>query len=190
MDLAAISGDIERVIVTEEALQARIKELAAQVDKDYEGKDLLLVGVLKGAVMAVADLSRALQRHVEMDWMAVSSYSCRAQRRRAGARSPRGEKIKFEVLAGLRRSRQHRRYLEKVKWDGQPGLRGSRLGRWGVGEKLRFVALMPGLSRSRHERAGVLRRRPVVRIGRPGRRPCGRSGGWERSCAIGLGRPW
>ena len=74
MDLAAISGDIERVIVTEEALQARIKELAAQVDKDYEGKDLLLVGVLKGAVMAVADLSRALQRHVEMDWMAVSSY--------------------------------------------------------------------------------------------------------------------
>ena len=74
MDLAAISGDIERVIVTEEALQARIKELAAQVDKDYEGKDLLLVGVFKGSVMAVADLSRALQRHVEMDWMAVSSY--------------------------------------------------------------------------------------------------------------------
>ena len=74
MDLAAVAGDIERVIVTEEALQARIKELAAQVDKDYAGKDLLLIGVLKGAVMAVADLSRALQRHVEMDWMAVSSY--------------------------------------------------------------------------------------------------------------------
>jgi len=74
VDLAAVAGDIERVIVTEEALQARIKELAAQVDKDYAGKDLLLIGVLKGAVMAVADLSRALQRHVEMDWMAVSSY--------------------------------------------------------------------------------------------------------------------
>jgi hypoxanthine phosphoribosyltransferase len=74
VDLAAVSGDIERVIVTEEALQARIKELAAQIDKDYEGKDLLLIGVLKGAVMAVAYLSRALQRHVEMDWMAVSSY--------------------------------------------------------------------------------------------------------------------
>jgi hypoxanthine phosphoribosyltransferase len=74
VDLEAVKGDIERVIVTEEELQARIKELAAQVDKDYEGKDLLLVGVLKGAVMAVADLSRALQRHVEMDWMAVSSY--------------------------------------------------------------------------------------------------------------------
>ena len=74
MDLEAVKGDIERVIVTEEQLQARIKELAAQVDKDYEGKDLLLVGVLKGAAMAVADLSRALQRHIDMDWMAVSSY--------------------------------------------------------------------------------------------------------------------
>jgi hypoxanthine phosphoribosyltransferase len=55
-------------------LQTRIKELAIEVGKDYEGKDLLLVGVLKGAVMAVADFSRALQRHVDMDWMAVSSY--------------------------------------------------------------------------------------------------------------------
>ena len=74
MDLEAVKGDIERVIVTEEQLQTRIKELAAQVDKEIGGKDLLLVGVLKGAVMAVADFSRALQRHVDMDWMAVSSY--------------------------------------------------------------------------------------------------------------------
>ena len=74
MDLEAVKGDIERVIVTEEQLQARLKELAAQVEKDYEGKDLLLVGVLKGAVMAVADFSRALQRHIDMDWMAVSSF--------------------------------------------------------------------------------------------------------------------
>ena len=74
MDLEAVKGDIERVIVTEEQLQARLKELAAEVEKDYEGRDLLLVGVLKGAVMAVADFSRALQRHIDMDWMAVSSY--------------------------------------------------------------------------------------------------------------------
>ena len=74
MDLEAVKGDIERVIVTEEQLQARLKELAAQVERDYEGRDLLLVGVLKGAVMAVADFSRALQRHIDMDWMAVSSY--------------------------------------------------------------------------------------------------------------------
>ncbi len=74
MDLSKIENDIERVIVDEKALQEKIKELAARVDKDYENKDLLLIGVLKGAVMAVADLSRALQRHVDMDWMAVSSY--------------------------------------------------------------------------------------------------------------------
>jgi hypoxanthine phosphoribosyltransferase len=74
VDLEAVKGDIERVIVTEEQLQTRVKELAIEVGKDYEGKDLLLVGVLKGAVMAVADFSRALQRHVDMDWMAVSSY--------------------------------------------------------------------------------------------------------------------
>ena len=74
MDLEAVKGDIERVVVTEAHLQSRLKELAAEVEKDYEGKDLLLVGVLKGAVMAVADFSRALQRHIDMDWMAVSSY--------------------------------------------------------------------------------------------------------------------
>jgi hypoxanthine phosphoribosyltransferase len=74
VDLSVIENDIERVIVSEVDLQARIKELAAQVDADYEGRDLLLVGVLKGAVMAMADLTRAMQRHLEMDWMAVSSY--------------------------------------------------------------------------------------------------------------------
>jgi hypoxanthine phosphoribosyltransferase len=74
VDLSVIESDIERVIVSEVDLQARVKELAAQVDADYAGRDLLLVGVLKGAVMAMADLTRAMQRHIEMDWMAVSSY--------------------------------------------------------------------------------------------------------------------
>ena len=74
MDLSVIESDIERVIVSEVDLQARIKELAAQVDADYEGRDVLLVGVLKGAVMAMADLTRAMQRHLEKDWMAVSYY--------------------------------------------------------------------------------------------------------------------
>ncbi len=69
-----IGSDVERVIVTEEEISAKIKELAAKVEEDYRGRDLLMVGVLKGAVMAMADLSRALQRHVDMDWMAVSSY--------------------------------------------------------------------------------------------------------------------
>ena len=74
MDLSAIGNDVERVIVSEEDLQAKIKEMAARIDIDYAGRDLLLVGVLKGAVMAMADLARALQSHIEMDWMAVSSY--------------------------------------------------------------------------------------------------------------------
>ena len=74
MDLAAISNDIEKIVVTEEQIQNRLKELAAQVVKDYEGRDLILVGVLKGAIMAMADFSRHLQRHIDMDWMAVSSY--------------------------------------------------------------------------------------------------------------------
>jgi hypoxanthine phosphoribosyltransferase len=55
-------------------LREKIAELAAQVDKDYKDRDLLLIGVLKGAIMAMADLTRAMQRHTEMDWMAVSSY--------------------------------------------------------------------------------------------------------------------
>ena len=74
MDLATVGTDVERVIATEEQLRLKIAELAAQVDKDYKDRDLLLVGVLKGAIMAMADLTRAMQRHVEMDWMAVSSY--------------------------------------------------------------------------------------------------------------------
>lgn len=74
MELAAIDGEIERVIVSEHDLQKRMKELADQITSDYQGRDLLLIGVLKGAVMAMADLSRYIERHVEMDWMAVTSY--------------------------------------------------------------------------------------------------------------------
>ena len=74
MDLAAVGTDVERVIVTEEQLQTKVAELAARVDADYKDRDLLLVGVLKGAIMAMADLTRAMQRHIDMDWMAVSSY--------------------------------------------------------------------------------------------------------------------
>jgi hypoxanthine phosphoribosyltransferase len=74
VDLAAVGTDVERVIVTQEQLQSKVAELAARVDADYKDRDLLLVGVLKGAIMAMADLTRAMQRHIDMDWMAVSSY--------------------------------------------------------------------------------------------------------------------
>ena len=74
MDLAAVGTDVERVIVTEEQLRSKVAELAARIDVDYKDRDLLLVGVLKGAIMAMADLTRAMQRHIDIDWMAVSSY--------------------------------------------------------------------------------------------------------------------
>lgn len=74
MDPADMGDDLERVLLTQEQLHARLDEIAAQVDADYAGKDLLLVGVLKGAVMVMADLARRLHSSVEMDWMAVSSY--------------------------------------------------------------------------------------------------------------------
>ena len=74
MDLEAVSSEITKVLVTEEQIKTRISELAKEIDSHYAGKDLLLVGVLKGAVMFMADMSRALQTRVQMDWMAVSSY--------------------------------------------------------------------------------------------------------------------
>jgi hypoxanthine phosphoribosyltransferase len=74
LDLEAVSSEITKVLVTEEQIKTRITELAKEIDSHYAGKDLLLVGVLKGAVMFMADMSRALQTRVQMDWMAVSSY--------------------------------------------------------------------------------------------------------------------
>jgi hypoxanthine phosphoribosyltransferase len=74
VDDTQLDGDLTRVLVTKEDLASRITELAAEIDREYTGKDLLLVGVLNGAIMVMADLSRALTIHCRMDWMAVSSY--------------------------------------------------------------------------------------------------------------------
>ena len=74
MDASDVEGDLVDILFTQEEIQAKLGEMAARIRTDYEGHDLLLVGVLRGAVMVMADLSRALDRHVEMDWMAVSSY--------------------------------------------------------------------------------------------------------------------
>jgi hypoxanthine phosphoribosyltransferase len=65
---------IERVILTEEDVQQRVRELGAQIAADYEGNSLLLVAVLRGASLFVADLARAIDGPVEIDFMAVSSY--------------------------------------------------------------------------------------------------------------------
>jgi hypoxanthine phosphoribosyltransferase len=79
VNLDKVQKDITKVLVTEEQIATRIEELAREIEKKYEGKDLLLVGVLKGAVMFMADLSRAIQLPVTMDWMAVSSYGSGTQ---------------------------------------------------------------------------------------------------------------
>jgi len=74
VDAADMGEDLEKVLLTEDQIARRLTEMAADIDADYAGRDLLLVGVLKGAVMVMADLARRLHTPVEMDWMAVSSY--------------------------------------------------------------------------------------------------------------------
>ena len=69
-----VEGDLAHVLLTEEQISDRIAEIAAEIDEAYQGRDLLLVGVLNGAVMVMADLARALSIHANIDWMAVSSY--------------------------------------------------------------------------------------------------------------------
>jgi len=74
MDYQDIAADLESVLITEAEIHAKIAELARRIETDYAGENLLLVGVLKGAVMVMADLARELHLPIEMDWMAVSSY--------------------------------------------------------------------------------------------------------------------
>ena len=71
---AVVPAEIERVLITEDEIADKVALLAAQVDADYEGREILLVGVLKGAVMFMADFARALRTPVSMEFMAVSSY--------------------------------------------------------------------------------------------------------------------
>ncbi len=74
MDAEHVKDDLVKVLITEDQIERRLAEIAVEIERDYDGKELLLVGVLRGAVMVMADLSRQLSRHVEMDWMAISSY--------------------------------------------------------------------------------------------------------------------
>ncbi len=69
-----MGNDLQKVLLTEDEILARIQEMAADIWRDYAGKDLLLVGVLKGAILVMADLMRALPGTAPMDWMAISSY--------------------------------------------------------------------------------------------------------------------
>ena len=66
--------DIERVLITEQQIQDKLRELGEQITRDYEGRELLLLGVLKGAFVMMADLSRHIRLPLEVDFMAVASY--------------------------------------------------------------------------------------------------------------------
>ena len=69
-----MNNDIAKVLISEEQLQAKVAELGAQISRDYEGKDLLLVSILKGSVVFMADLMRAITEPCSIDFMVVSSY--------------------------------------------------------------------------------------------------------------------
>jgi hypoxanthine phosphoribosyltransferase len=72
-------ADMAEVLITKEQLQQRIAELGAQITEEYEGKRLLLLCVLKGAVIFLVDLARQIQLSLEIDFMAVSSYGASTQ---------------------------------------------------------------------------------------------------------------
>ena len=74
MESSAIAADLSTVLITEKEIHDKIAELCRRIEADYAGENLLLVGVLKGAVMVMADLARELTLPLNMDWMAVSSY--------------------------------------------------------------------------------------------------------------------
>jgi hypoxanthine phosphoribosyltransferase len=70
-----LAGDISRVIISEEQIQARVREIAGAISSDYAGMNPLLVGVLKGVLFFMADLLRAITISTEVDFIAISSYS-------------------------------------------------------------------------------------------------------------------
>jgi ATP-dependent Zn protease len=124
---------VGRVLVSEEEISARLDEMGEEITRDYEGKDLLLVAVLKGAFMMMADLSRRIYLPVDIDFMAVSSYGAATQTSDAGRREPghavrqvQGEaghqdapKVTFADVAGAEEAVEE---LEEIKdFLGQPG---------------------------------------------------------------------
>ena len=74
MEFSDVEADLSEILFTEEEIHAKIAEFARAIERDHADDNILLVGVLRGAVMVMADLARELKIPVEMDWMAVSSY--------------------------------------------------------------------------------------------------------------------
>jgi hypoxanthine phosphoribosyltransferase len=69
-----LEQDIEKVLISEDEIQSTVRRLGDEITRDYAGRDLLLVGVLKGAFVMMGDLSRHIRLPLEFDFMAVSSY--------------------------------------------------------------------------------------------------------------------
>ena len=74
-----MENDILRVLISKEALSQKVQEIGAQISKEYEGKNLMMVSVLKGSVVFMADLMRAVTVPAEIDFMSVSSYGTGAK---------------------------------------------------------------------------------------------------------------
>jgi hypoxanthine phosphoribosyltransferase len=79
MEFSDIESDLTEILFTEQQIHEKLAELARRIETDYAGTKPLLVGVLRGAVMVMADLARELTIPIEMDWMAVSSYGSGTQ---------------------------------------------------------------------------------------------------------------
>lgn len=71
-------NDIQEVLLTEQMLKDKVAELGAQITRDYADKEIFAIGILRGAVVFMADLIRAIERPVQIDFMAVSSYGMQA----------------------------------------------------------------------------------------------------------------
>ena len=69
-----MNNDIQEILFTEEEIQYKVEELAAKINSDYEGKDLVVVGILKGAVVFMSDLLKKINVKVSIDFMDISSY--------------------------------------------------------------------------------------------------------------------
>lgn len=66
--------DVERILITSEEIGARVRELGQQITNDYAGQEILMIGVLRGAVIFMSDLARSIKRPMDIDFMAISSY--------------------------------------------------------------------------------------------------------------------
>jgi hypoxanthine phosphoribosyltransferase len=73
-EVTELNSDIDQILVNEDEIQSKVAELGKQISEDYREKDLLLIGVLKGAFMLMSDLARHITIPLELDFMAVSSY--------------------------------------------------------------------------------------------------------------------